>query len=565
MKELAQGIASLGRGPDTELVHMTKGEIAAMQRLAQANGASLTINPHTGLPEAGILSSILPMLAGAATMAFTGSPWGSALAGGLAGAATSKNKLMGAGLGALGGYGGGNLANTFMNAGQGAQAASLIENTAPVRDAATQSMQGSNILSQYDTSAISDPYSASFDPNTADAITNSQQIAANQAQAANQNYAQSVDDFLKANPRKTDGFELMKAGFGAMPKDQLLTKKNGMDLGMGLAPVAASALGLGGGTAAQNMGYPGYSSSYVARGPKSRATTNYTGQTGNGEKTYFSDSGLGYFGASGGLATQQGFANGGMSGELDLNFANTGDQYPVDKTQQSLDNRGEPMGYADGGGIMRGRPNITQAGIGRFPPPYSREGSGFWTQGPQRATPAHVPFSLYGPGGFKPAAVQIAPPTQTQATTTAIANAPPPAPAPAPAPVPVVNPTGIDPSYDAGYGGGSGAKNGGRIAAGIGSLPNTYAAGGRLLRGPGDGVSDSIPAVIDGPKPQRAALADGEFVIPARIVSELGNGSTEAGARKLYAMMDRVQHARKKTVGKSKVAVNSRAEKLLPA
>lgn len=90
-----------------------------------------------------------------------------------------------------------------------------------------------------------------------------------------------------------------------------------------------------------------------------------------------------------------------------------------------------------------------------------------------------------------------------------------------------------------------------------------YSDGGRLLRGPGDGVSDSIPASIGNKRPAR--LADGEFVIPARIVSELGNGSTEAGARKLYAMMARVQKARGKTVGKKAVAVNSRAEKMLPA
>lgn len=90
-----------------------------------------------------------------------------------------------------------------------------------------------------------------------------------------------------------------------------------------------------------------------------------------------------------------------------------------------------------------------------------------------------------------------------------------------------------------------------------------YSDGGRLLRGPGDGVSDSIPASIGDKRPAR--LADGEFVVPARIVSELGNGSTEAGARKLYAMMDRVQKARGKTVGKGRVAVNSKAEKMLPA
>jgi hypothetical protein len=90
-----------------------------------------------------------------------------------------------------------------------------------------------------------------------------------------------------------------------------------------------------------------------------------------------------------------------------------------------------------------------------------------------------------------------------------------------------------------------------------------YSDGGRLLRGPGDGVSDSIPATIGDKRPAR--LADGEFVVPARIVSELGNGSTEAGARKLYAMMDRVQAARKGSIGKGRVANNSRADKYLPA
>jgi hypothetical protein len=112
------------------------------------------------------------------------------------------------------------------------------------------------------------------------------------------------------------------------------------------------------------------------------------------------------------------------------------------------------------------------------------------------------------------------------------------------------------------------AANGGLMSpgyamgGGLGSLGG-YSDGGRLLRGPGDGVSDSIPAMIG--KKQPARLADGEFVVPARIVSELGNGSTEAGARKLYKMMDRIQAARSKTVGKGRVAKNSRSEKHLPA
>ena len=115
---------------------------------------------------------------------------------------------------------------------------------------------------------------------------------------------------------------------------------------------------------------------------------------------------------------------------------------------------------------------------------------------------------------------------------------------------------------------GGGDANGGLMKLAGGGMSGRfnlgdYSDGGRLLRGPGDGVSDSIPASIGGKRPAR--LADGEFVVPARIVSELGNGSTEAGARKLYAMMDRIQKARQGTVGKGRVAKNSRSEKYLPA
>ena len=69
-----------------------------------------------------------------------------------------------------------------------------------------------------------------------------------------------------------------------------------------------------------------------------------------------------------------------------------------------------------------------------------------------------------------------------------------------------------------------------------------YSDGGRLLRGPGDGMSDNIPANISGKQPAR--LADGEFVVPADVVSGLGNGSTDAGAKQLYKMLDKVRAAR---------------------
>ena len=89
-----------------------------------------------------------------------------------------------------------------------------------------------------------------------------------------------------------------------------------------------------------------------------------------------------------------------------------------------------------------------------------------------------------------------------------------------------------------------------------------YLAGGKLLDGPGDGMSDDIPAVIRGKRVQRAALADGEFVVPADVVSHLGNGSTKAGAKKLYAMMDRLREAR---TGRTKQAPAVNADRMLPA
>jgi hypothetical protein len=93
---------------------------------------------------------------------------------------------------------------------------------------------------------------------------------------------------------------------------------------------------------------------------------------------------------------------------------------------------------------------------------------------------------------------------------------------------------------------------------GIASLGG-YSDGGRMLKGPGDGMSDSIPGVIGGKQPAR--LADGEFVVPADVVSHLGNGSTDGGAKKLYAMMDKIRSAR---TGKKKQAPEINADKYLP-
>jgi hypothetical protein len=97
---------------------------------------------------------------------------------------------------------------------------------------------------------------------------------------------------------------------------------------------------------------------------------------------------------------------------------------------------------------------------------------------------------------------------------------------------------------------------GGNIKSSLGG----YSDGGRLLKGPGDGMSDNIPASIANKQPAR--LADGEFVVPADVVSHLGNGSTDAGAKHLYKMMDNVRKAR---TGRKSQGKQIKANKYLPA
>jgi hypothetical protein len=82
----------------------------------------------------------------------------------------------------------------------------------------------------------------------------------------------------------------------------------------------------------------------------------------------------------------------------------------------------------------------------------------------------------------------------------------------------------------------------------------------RDVTGTGDGMSDSVPATIEGV--QEARLADGEFVIPADVVADIGNGSSDAGSKKLYDMMDRIRKARH---GTTEQPPEINAEKLMPA
>lgn len=109
-------------------------------------------------------------------------------------------------------------------------------------------------------------------------------------------------------------------------------------------------------------------------------------------------------------------------------------------------------------------------------------------------------------------------------------------------------------SYDDEIGGDDNMMQGGIAALAKGGLPPRY------LRGGGDGMSDSIRANIGGK--QEARLADGEFVIPADVVSHLGNGSSNAGAKRLYSMMDRVRRSR---TGKTRQAPQVNTRRMMPA
>jgi hypothetical protein len=175
LKHLADELAARGRYGDTELVHMSKGEVAGLQQLAQSAGGSLTINPDTGKPEAFFLAALLPTLLGAAAPALGAAATGAGMAGlggllsgkfgamglgALAGGLMNRqNPLMGAITGGLGGMGGGKLAGALQGAGAGAAQAgalsglgadTLANQTAPglLQAQATKEFMAQPMLSQ---------------------------------------------------------------------------------------------------------------------------------------------------------------------------------------------------------------------------------------------------------------------------------------------------------------------------------------------------------------------------------------------------------------------------------
>ncbi len=119
LQAAAQHLASQGRGPDTTLVHMSPREVKSLQELAMAHGGSLSINPNTGLPEAGFLDSLLPMIVGGAAVALTGGAVTPLMAGlGVGGFEALRSGDLSKGLMAgLGAYGGAGLMGGLVGAG----------------------------------------------------------------------------------------------------------------------------------------------------------------------------------------------------------------------------------------------------------------------------------------------------------------------------------------------------------------------------------------------------------------------------------------------------------------
>ncbi len=135
---IAQAVQSQGRGKDTQLIHMTPNEVQGLQALAKAHGGSLSINPSTGLPEAGFLDSMLPTILGIGITAATGgaaAPW--MIGAGIGGLQYMRTGSLEKGLMAgLGAYGGAGLGTSLMGAGASGVAGSGAAQAAGANTAA---------------------------------------------------------------------------------------------------------------------------------------------------------------------------------------------------------------------------------------------------------------------------------------------------------------------------------------------------------------------------------------------------------------------------------------------
>jgi hypothetical protein len=551
----AQHLSSQGRGKDSTLVHMSPREVKSLNDIAMAHGGQLSINPNTGLPEAGFLEAILPMAAGFALgpAGFGLTAMQAGLAGGALGYAMtgSLEKGLMAGLGAYGG------------AGIGEGFASATVDTAP-------GIAEAQNLAQTEQMALADKF---YDPASglrpgfaeADYLSQSQNLTKGQMDAMasartgaegaykdlgfmdkmGQNFNTltspggmgNIFDKISGSPMsllKTVGSAAAPAiGEMMKPKEQEETKADsnlGQRYGFSMNPTGGQS----------QQAQPGQDPLANMQSP---TTTPFpTPDIYGREQRYFAPS---YSKLTPEQAkTTYGYADGGMTDEDRPTETPAVQMFKQMQAQRAAQAQAPQVDanaqYADYLKQTIGSPAQMQAPTA--PPPTSTGlGEYGYAFNPVKQQFSQIPGSAPAEPSANPFSIDDRPVVGYTATGEKI--------------------YGEKPSGRSIGMGGRGMATGGLSDASYNL--GGYSDGGRLLRGPGDGVSDSIPAMIG--KKQPARLADGEFVVPARIVSELGNGSTEAGARKLYAMMDRIQKARGKTVGKGKVAKNSRSEKYLPA
>ena len=465
----AKHLAAHGRGPDDQLIHMSGKEVAGLQALAKAAGGSLTINPHTGLAEAGFLDSLLPTIVGAGLTYFSGGMINPLTAGLIVGGVeTARTGDLGKGaLAGLGGFGGAGMVGGL--AGAGAAGPGVDQGFKEAVSAGAGNFAASPSMA---------------------ALGGGKYLAA----AAAPTVMDAMQPKLNAEPDKTPQMiRPYKYDYNPQTPSNMI--------GSQYQP-----------TGQDTSERQWFNPSYTALPPYQAANGGIIALAAGGPVERMSNQ------AAMGANTMYPMANMSTS-----SFA-TPYQSPV-STNMLAPTSDMPVG-------MNGEPSMqgTRMAMGGQVPSY---GFGGFLGDAVSDIGSQVGHLFKGDSG-ESYAQQLQDPNSPASQ----------------------NLSGLSQSMQ-GY---QGMVN--RAAGGITSLGG-YSDGGRLLRGPGDGVSDSIPAQIGNNQPAR--LADGEFVVPARIVSELGNGSTEAGAKQLYKMLDRVQNARGKTTAKGKVAKNTNAAKLLPA
>lgn len=551
---LANHMAAKGRGGDSMMVHMSADEVKALQALAKRHGTSLTINPETGQPEAFSLRSLLPTIIGAGLSIASGgtlTPMMAAMitGAGYTAATGSLQKGLMAGFGAWGGAG--------LGAGLNAAAAAT-----PVSDVAAATGQAGLGFSDV---AAGVPEAAGAVPTTVAPAT----TAAGMQSIPGVPGLEVTNALPTATPTTTAMPELVPPASVPAPAAASVTEPGMLDRfssgikALGTEEGRAAFMGQAGskGVEATGVGGVGGLTKYgvAALAPSLLEPPNYTPYQGSGPNPYnFAFNWERPYGprydsreaqqlygrmrlmAEGGETTDKEQPTApavvaepsrymGMTGASADAMRYLMGESAVSPAAQAAQNymANRPVGPIQTPITIPETPSAPSSALGRMLGRVS---------GSDTATTTGIPTFAFDPSTGRMRAIA--------------------------APVVPVVPetvTALPTDYTGGY------ADGGITALAMGGASHLggYSDGGRLLRGPGDGVSDSIPATIGDRQPAR--LADGEFVVPARIVSELGNGSTEAGARKLYAMMDRVQKARGKTVGKGQVAANSRADKALPA